>query len=672
MQLIAQWMINTAFSGSLVLLLGVIAMRVPQSPAVRQRVGEAFIFGLLLAALLAAVPVWPHWALPVVRLPASPIARSATVDGHIGLVHSNGAASGRGGAAVSSAAGGKALLAAPAVMKGGHWLATILPAALVIAYLAGCAFMAMRLVLGHCKLSRLINRSANPPAEILEMWHDLAARASQSRVRLLVAPGIASAMTFGVRKAVVVIPEDLCHEHFRKHLRFVLQHELVHVRRRDALTGLAAAIAGVLFFYQPLFWLARRHIRRCQEFTADRMAAGKALRSDYAACLLDLVKLHVGPVGQTMGASGVLASRSDFYARMQRLLSKAGEMELGDVGRRWIISGTALLLLPILAVSSITICTHARPATAAEAVSAANAWGNGASAVAASSQGSATLHRGIAYLLRRQGGRGQWLGHVGPAVTALVVKALVDAGYPLQSRPVLRGLEFIESCRHRDGGFYANVEPQYNTAIVLSVLRELPTELYQSQVADGIAFLHHAEVAGAGGVPSSAANQWFRGGRVPHGWLKRQSVWQLRPLQLDPHERSANQILTNYGLLSYAQLKSLVYARLTPGDLRVRRLQHWLARHYTLQCNPAAGGARGQFYYYLVFARILATSHTNVFAGASGRVHCWREDLLTQLANMQRPDGSWINTRAAAWLEGRPVMVTTYAVLAIERAMGLR
>ncbi|MGC8553014.1 MAG: M56 family metallopeptidase [Phycisphaerae bacterium] len=666
MQPIAQWMINTAFSSSLVLLLGFLVMRIPRSPAVRQRVGEAFMFGLLLAALVAAAPLWPHWTLPVVRLPANPILQPAAADGHIGLLGANGAVGGLAVAATSLVQGGNASLAMPAVTTVAHWLATALPAALVIAYLAGCALMVIRLVWGHCKLSQLVGLSAYPPPGVLELWHDLAARADRSRVQLLVAPGISSAMTFGVRKPVVMIPEELCHEQFRKHLRFVLQHELVHVRRRDALTGLASAIAGVLFFYQPMFWLVRRDIRRCQEFTADRMAAGKALRGDYATCLLDLVKLRARPVGQMMGASQVLASRSDFYARMRRLLSKAGEMEPGDIGRRWIISGTAVLLLPILVLSSITICTYARPAAAAEASSAASDWANGGSAAAATSHSTAALHRGIEYLLHRQGRRGQWLGHIGPAVTALVVKALVGAGYLLQSPPVKRGLEFIEDCRHSDGGFYADVEPQYNTAIVLSVLRDLPTEHYQSQVADGIAFLHRADGAG-----SIAANQWFSGGQTTGGRPQCQSDWQLHHMQLDAHERSTNQILDNYGLLSYAQLKSLVYARLTPGDLRVRRLRRWLASHYTLRCNPAEGGARGQFYYYLVFARILAASHTKTFTGASGQVHDWRNDLLTQLADMQRPDGSWVNTRAAAWLEGRPVMVTTYAVLAIERAMGL-
>jgi squalene-hopene/tetraprenyl-beta-curcumene cyclase len=36
------------------------------------------------------------------------------------------------------------------------------------------------------------------------------------------------------------------------------------------------------------------------------------------------------------------------------------------------------------------------------------------------------------------------------------------------------------------------------------------------------------------------------------------------------------------------------------------------------------------------------------------------------LLNVQKPDGSWINEGAARWMEGDPVLVTAYTLLALE------
>ena len=46
----------------------------------------------------------------------------------------------------------------------------------------------------------------------------------------------------------------------------------------------------------------------------------------------------------------------------------------------------------------------------------------------------------------------------------------------------------------------------------------------------------------------------------------------------------------------------------------------------------------------------------------------WREELVAALASRQRDDGSWLN-EADRWEEGRPELVTVYAVLALEEAL---
>jgi squalene-hopene/tetraprenyl-beta-curcumene cyclase len=49
-----------------------------------------------------------------------------------------------------------------------------------------------------------------------------------------------------------------------------------------------------------------------------------------------------------------------------------------------------------------------------------------------------------------------------------------------------------------------------------------------------------------------------------------------------------------------------------------------------------------------------------------GKVVDWRNDLARKLLNIQAADGSWKNSAAARWMEGDPVLVTAYTLLALE------
>jgi squalene-hopene/tetraprenyl-beta-curcumene cyclase len=49
--------------------------------------------------------------------------------------------------------------------------------------------------------------------------------------------------------------------------------------------------------------------------------------------------------------------------------------------------------------------------------------------------------------------------------------------------------------------------------------------------------------------------------------------------------------LRSYASMTYAGLKSMIYAGLTPDDPRVKAAVAWLAKNYTLESNPGLGDA---------------------------------------------------------------------------------
>ena len=89
----------------------------------------------------------------------------------------------------------------------------------------------------------------------------------------------------------------------------------------------------------------------------------------------------------------------------------------------------------------------------------------------------------------------------------------------------------------------------------------------------------------------------------------------------------------------------------------------WIQQHYTLAENPGMGAA-GLYYYYHTFAKALDAVGDDSIDDASGKSHDWRRELAERLFELQKDDGSWVNT-SERWLEGDPNLVTAYALLTL-------
>ncbi len=128
--------------------------------------------------------------------------------------------------------------------------------------------------------------------------------------------------------------------------------------------------------------------------------------------------------------------------------------------------------------------------------------------------------------------------------------------------------------------------------------------------------------------------------------------------------------LRAYGSMTYAGFKTYIYANLDRDDERVQLAYDWISRNYTLEENPGMG-MQGFYYYLVTFSRALdawglPTIETITDAGVEQRD--WANDLIDRLAQLQSKDGSFANLHDR-WMEGDPVLVTAYALLALQHAI---
>ena len=359
------WLAHAALGSFLVLAVGCLAVRPVRQPVRRLRLAELTLFGCLLAPWLSLLPGLPRFALGWLQAPRS----EARVEN--GGMRAEGHAPSAGRAIHSAPAlpvqpGGKleeaATLVGPSSVPSepappaaeAPQVATVAappaPLLVVLTYLGLTAAFGLWWLAGIVKLRRLTRSCYPAPAEVAELLDQIAGPAAR-RVRLLASDRLDLPVMFGWRRPAIVLPGALCRSGDAEALRYCLAHEWSHVESGDMLGWHLASLAGLLFFYQPLFWWLRRQLRLCQDYLADARAAEQAgVAEDYAAFLVGLARRRLGaPVALALGVGD---RRSNLYRRVLMLVTTSRPLER-RCRRLWTAAAalaTALLLLAVAAV----------------------------------------------------------------------------------------------------------------------------------------------------------------------------------------------------------------------------------------------------------------------------------------------------------------------------------
>ncbi|HEV8069883.1 MAG TPA: M56 family metallopeptidase [Planctomycetaceae bacterium] len=162
-------------------------------------------------------------------------------------------------------------------------------------WLAGFLAVTMAIVSKWGAFRRQIGKMGSAAsAEIEQRIQKLAERLSVRQVPLVVMiEGPSVPAVFGILRPKVLLPQSLLDRVRELDLDPILAHELVHVRRHDALASRLQLIAQALWWFHPLIWFANREARRERERCCDEaVVAGlnyPPIR--YAATLVTVAEL---------------------------------------------------------------------------------------------------------------------------------------------------------------------------------------------------------------------------------------------------------------------------------------------------------------------------------------------------------------------------------------------
>jgi len=326
------------------------------------------------------------------------------------------------------------------------------------------------------------------------------------------------------------------------------------------------------------------------------------------------------------------------------------------------------------------------------------------------------VERAVSFLSASQAEDGSFSSHTGTGVTSVVTAGLLQNGRTANDPLVRKALEYLQENIQPDGGIYQSGSRyrNYETCLAMLCFNEANTTgQYNELLSRAEAFVKDLQWDEGEGHDQSSLSYGGAGyGSHSRPDLSNTSflIDSLNSLGRDENDPAIQKALDfvsrcqnletehndtkfasmnpdggfyytvaaggtsqagttsegglrSYGSMTYAGLKSMIYAGVEPDDPRVKAAFEWARNHYTLEENPGMGNS-GLYYYYHTFAKALHAMDKEEVVDIDGNSHRWQQELVAELADRQQENGSWVNTNER-WLEGDPNLVTGYVLMAL-------
>src|SRR5688572_4861247 len=284
-----------------------------------------------------------------------------------------------------------------------------------------------------------------------------------------------------------------------------------------------------------------------------------------------------------------------------------------------------------------------------------------------------TVTRAVQFLRQAQGEDGSYSKQTGPAVTALVTAGILRTGRSVDDPLLAKSLKYLEGFVQSDGSV-ANPQSaykNYETCLAILCFSEANKDgRYDKLLKKSDAFVKGEQWDEGEGHDKAS----FSYGGAGYGSRKRPDLSNtsflidaLRAAGNDANDEAIQKALVfvsrcqnletehnttpfsaknpdggfyytiaaggssqagetetgglrSYASMTYAGLKSMIYAGVSEDDPRVKAAITWLKKNYDLNSNPGMGTS-GLYYYYNTFAKALAAVGEDKFVDEKGVAH---------------------------------------------------
>ncbi|HUW82430.1 MAG TPA: M56 family metallopeptidase [Phycisphaerae bacterium] len=229
--------------------------------------------------------------------------------------------------------------------------AVSIQALLMSGWAAAVAALLLRFAWVQWRTHRLLRRAKVVDPRSLPIDPELLCRSAGVRrsVRVLSSDAVHSPAAWGLLRSCLIVPPDFLVTFTPNQMRWILLHELAHIRRADVLVVTLQRLLQIAYFFNPVVWVANWAIDLLREYACDDAAlvASKSPCRDCGEGFLSVVQcanklpaLAGTPVG--LLNRGILIRR-----RLMRILDTHRKVRTGlSVGTAVLLLAAAAILLP--------------------------------------------------------------------------------------------------------------------------------------------------------------------------------------------------------------------------------------------------------------------------------------------------------------------------------------
>lgn len=218
---------------------------------------------------------------------------------------------------------GSVLAAAPAAADPSMGISM----ALGLAWLAGSLVALVLSLWRIVRFDQLLRRASRPAGQSLNSLARELGQGLGLRRMPLVATTKARIVplvwwTPWARRPRIVLPETMTRELAVEDLRWVLAHELAHVRRRDYVVRWFEWLGCVAVWWNPIYWLARRNLRLSEELCCDALVLERLrpVPRSYADSLLSAIEHLAASCARPPALASALSSGGQLEWRLRSIV----------------------------------------------------------------------------------------------------------------------------------------------------------------------------------------------------------------------------------------------------------------------------------------------------------------------------------------------------------------
>ena len=221
----------------------------------------------------------------------------------------------------------------------------------MLVWLASVCFLLIRFIRSQWTIHRFILRAKQGPP--VNFPFDFGALKKQiglrCNIQVVSSDAISIPFVWGIFRPHLIVPHNFLGDFSETQMRWILLHELSHIKRHDLLISTLQKLAQIIYFFHPAVWIANWTINQQKEYICDDIAitASQTPRMDCGQSILSLIKQVNKHLVVEAGLLGGFRNKSLIRRRIMRILDEKRALRVRySIGIVFVLALAACVTLP--------------------------------------------------------------------------------------------------------------------------------------------------------------------------------------------------------------------------------------------------------------------------------------------------------------------------------------